>query len=74
MFSSAPGRTQGHTAFTNSLVSTDIGLKVGRLFWEQDIGRFDSYISDGLDLSCPHIRIKCRTQCGMAQLGSATGS
>lgn len=52
MFSSAPGRTRAGrtTGPLTPWCATDTGLKVGRLFWEQDIGRFDSYVSDDLDL------------------------
>jgi hypothetical protein len=55
MFSLAPGGTRkGHTAQPlTPWCATDTRLKAGRLFWEQDIGRFDSYVSDDLDLSCP---------------------
>lgn len=59
------GRTESPKDFPSppQVVHTDRrvagrGLKVGRLIWDQDIGRFDS----------------CLPDCGMAQLGSVLGS
>lgn len=42
--------------YQNLADATDTGLKEGRLVWDQDTGRFDSYVSDAKGLTASHRR------------------